>query len=335
MHLLELLALPAIKARAHASQGSRSVPDWMLGTFKRRSISFANGLTDTETLVFWLQSRNFSIDLRLPALEQQLPALPVEAMDADQLHTLAQYQGWFAQSCWDESSRQLSWQKAISLQLHNQWPEAAILSRIGNCLMEFAPSHSYVEDWRLQNRQPGPLIGLRLLAEYNLISGATRHQGGGLIINGNFAGLVLGRAPEISRQLQQHQLKQHQLQQHPLSLPQLVQQQRHDPAFLKALFHFETSLATGSLQQGFQIQLSTQPLRHQHSLCPLDGFEFRGEQQLQQKLLINGQPCVRLYWIDVLQSSAAYSPLTPSESSAQQWYTREQAWLSRYVQAVY
>lgn len=326
MHLLELVALPDIKPSFQATElCNSSVPDWMLGTFKRRSISFANGLTDTDTLVFWLQSRNFSIDLRLPTLEQQLPALPIDALDFDQLQTLAQHQGWFAQSCWDQHSRQLSWQEAVSLQLHNQWPEPAILSRIGNCMMEFAPSNVYVEDWRLQNQQSGPLIGLRLLAEYNLISGEIQHQGGGLIINGNFAGLVLGRAPDITRQLQQQQL----------SLPQLVQQHHHDPAFLKALFDFETSLATGSLEQGFQIQFSTQPLRQQQALCPLDGFESLGNHKLRQKLLVNGQPCERIYCIDVLETNVSYSLLTATTPSAQQWQADEHDWLDRYTQIAY
>ena len=39
MTLEELLA-------HHAQRPARSVPDWMLGYYKRRSISFANGETD-------------------------------------------------------------------------------------------------------------------------------------------------------------------------------------------------------------------------------------------------------------------------------------------------
>ncbi len=37
----------------------------MLGCFRRRCISFANGESDEQTIVYWFQSRNFTIDLRL------------------------------------------------------------------------------------------------------------------------------------------------------------------------------------------------------------------------------------------------------------------------------
>lgn len=322
MHLLEILEQAAVQP---GIQSKSSVPDWMLGTFRRRSISFANGLTDTDTEVYWLQSYNFSIDLRLPKPEQQLHALSIEMMDSDQLQTLVQYQGWFAQSCWDQHRRQLSWQDAISLQLHNQWPEPAILSRVGNCMMEFAPSNSYIEDWRLQNQQPGPLIGLRLLAEYNLITGQIQHQGGGLIINGGFAGLVLGRAPVMAQQLQLGTK----------CLPQLVQQHAHDLEFLTALFNFETSVATGSLEQGFHILMSTQPSRQQQALCPLDGFELLGNHKLRQKLLVNAQPCERIYCIDALETCVPYNPVTPSTLQAQQWYSAEHDWIDRYTQIAY
>src|SRR5690606_1751457 len=124
-------------------------------------ISFADGSSDTDTQVFWLQSRNFSIDLRLPmhaALITQ--AKPWQDYSAAELAVLANHEGWVAQSIWD--GQRLSWHEPTSLQLHNRWPEPALLQRVGNCMMEFADSNAYVEDWRLQPSTPGPLIGLRL-----------------------------------------------------------------------------------------------------------------------------------------------------------------------------
>jgi hypothetical protein len=61
MNLQELIT-------GHALRPAPGLPDWMLGWFKRHSISFADGLTDVDTHVCWLQSRNFTIDLRLPRL---------------------------------------------------------------------------------------------------------------------------------------------------------------------------------------------------------------------------------------------------------------------------
>ena len=59
MTLAELVARYPISAKT-------SVPDWILGHYKRYSISYANGMTDLNTQVSWLQSRNFTIDLRMP-----------------------------------------------------------------------------------------------------------------------------------------------------------------------------------------------------------------------------------------------------------------------------
>ena len=58
MTLQELIA-------RHAHKAEHGVPDWMPGFWKRYSISFANGMTDLHTHVCWMQSRNFTIDLRL------------------------------------------------------------------------------------------------------------------------------------------------------------------------------------------------------------------------------------------------------------------------------
>ena len=94
-------------------------PRNLLGTFRRKSISFCTGVTDEVSVVYWLQSRSFSIDLRLP--------------DAAAT-AVTQRQGWIGDTVWDEASRQLSWKIARSYQPRNQWPEPARLSFIGNCV---------------------------------------------------------------------------------------------------------------------------------------------------------------------------------------------------------
>ncbi len=162
MNLMEL-------AERHARRPATSVPDWMLGYYKRRAISFANGDTDLDTHVCWVQSRNFTIDLRLPLAEDQVPARALADYSAAELQVLANHEGWEALSHWD--GERLAWRGDTSLQLHNRWPEPALLSRIGNCMIEFAPSGAYVEDWRLQPSAPGPLIGLRLIEEREVDSG--------------------------------------------------------------------------------------------------------------------------------------------------------------------
>ena len=224
MHLLDLL-------ENHPQPARRSVPAWMLGLFRRHCISFADGSSDTDTQVFWLQSRNFSIDLRLPVTAQLITdARPWQEYSAEELTVLANHEGWVAESIWD--GLRLSWHEPTSLQLHNRWPEPALLQRIGNCMMEFADSNAYVEDWRLQPSAPGPLIGLRLQEERALDTGALRRRGGGLIICGEHAGMVLGRAvePDEGRDLRDQ-----------------VADALGDPERLGRLLDMETSLARGSL----------------------------------------------------------------------------------------
>jgi hypothetical protein len=60
MNLLE-----AIKKLTPTTTQPEVVPSFLYGAFRRKSISFFNGLTDQNTIVYWFQSRSFTIDLRL------------------------------------------------------------------------------------------------------------------------------------------------------------------------------------------------------------------------------------------------------------------------------
>lgn len=167
MNLFELAA-------RHPMRVEGGVPDWMLGHFRRRTISFADGRSDERTQVHWLQSRTFTIDLRLPE-GPPLPGRAWQDYDATELRVLANHEGWVADSLWEGGM--LSWRGGVSLQLHNRWPEPARLQRIGNCMIEFGTTGAYVEDWRLQAGR-GPLIGLRLLEECDGETGQVLRRGG-------------------------------------------------------------------------------------------------------------------------------------------------------------
>ena len=102
MNLLELCA------QLKPSDDSACVlPRYLLGAFRRKSITFSNGLTDENTLVYWFQSKTFTIDLRLkdpistPVLERQ---------------------GWVGDTIWDAQNQLLSWNVSSNYQNHVQWP---------------------------------------------------------------------------------------------------------------------------------------------------------------------------------------------------------------------
>jgi hypothetical protein len=309
MNLIEL-------AHAHPLRAAGGAPDWMLGHFRRRTISFADGRSDEHTRVHWLQSRRFTIDLRLPAG----PALPVRALQdysVAQLRVLANHEGWVADSLWADG--RLSWQGGESLQLHNRWPEPALRQRVGNCMIEFAPSGAYVEDWRLQSTG-GPLIGLRLIEERDAGSGELLHRGGGLIVCGRHAGWVHGRPAALPEST--------------LSLRERAAEAQGDAAALAVLFDFEASLARVAASGEYRVELSTAPARIGQTLA-LDGFERLGDGRLRQCLeLHGGRALVRLFEVDTLEPDWQGGLATPATAASEAWFAAEGETLGRYLEVL-
>lgn len=312
------------------SQPKKGVPDWLLGCFRRYSISFADGTTDLKTQVFWLQSRNFTIDIRMPVESEQASSKSLDAYTEQELKQLANYEGFSATTDWD--GELLSWRDAdAALQVHNRWTEPAILKRVGNCMVEFCPSDAYVEDWRAQPTSAGPLVGLRLLEERELATGKLRHKGGGLIVCGDYAGLVLGRAEQIIKPTAG------------TTLAQMVTAAKTNLNSLNQLFNFETSFAKGSLENGFNVALTTNQNRLGHTIFPLDGFEPPQKYQyatlgeidiIRQTLMIEGKACERLFTIDTIEPHVEFSQATAVSKDTDDWFERESATLTRYTQAL-
>ena len=311
MRLSQLLApLPA--------QTANRVPTWMLGCFRRRCISFANGLSDQLTQVYWLQCDGFTLDLRLPPGPEPLPAKDWQHYSVDELLLLARREGWQADSCWD--GQQLAWQGGVSLQLHNPWPEPALLQRVGNCMMEFAPSGAYVEDWRLQPAGGGPLLGLRLLEE-RTVDGELRHQGGGLIVAGGFAALVRGRGQAVTTAGR---------------LSALATAACGQAQTLASLFGSDTALAKGDWQQGYAVMLATHPGRAGQPLLDWQGFAWQDQAQglLRQQCTEADGPVLRLWQLDTWLPAWQPQQATAQAASASDWFSQESATLSPNLQVL-
>lgn len=305
--------------RECASSPEQSVPDWMIGCFRRRCISFANGESDDQTIVYWIQSRNFTIDLRLPIKEDQVPARDIAECTPAELAAMANYEGWEATSHWD--GNRLKWSGGTALQVTDRWPEEAELRRTGNCMIEFAPSGSYVEDWRLQPSAPGPLIGLRLIEEHYPQSGLRVPRSGGLIICGDYAALVLGRASTLSTGN--------------TALPDQVASAVGNLNQLRQLFDFETSVASGNLTQGFSVLHSTSAARVNEPLLPEGEFDFRADSnQVWFRFVREGQTVVWFFQIDVVESGHDFDLSTPSPEASAEWFRREAPTLTRYTRVL-
>lgn len=276
--------------------GDLAFPRNLLGTFRRKSISFCTGVTDETTVVYWLQSKTFSIDLRLP----EAAATP-----------LIERQGWVGDTFWDDATRELSWQIARSYQPSNQWPEPAKLSFIGNCVLEFAPSGAYVEDWR-QKSSRGPLLGLRLVSMINETTGRETPMDGGLVIAGEHAAFAQSRLPEVDSALQRA-----------ASLDQALAAGIASEAEIES---YEVSVAIG----GRAITYSTQPTRAGEAIGAGD-FSIRSDGKVAQERLVGGDLCVLLYQLDVFEPDFTFDNQTPSTSAALDWMELEKRHLARHA----
>jgi len=304
MHLFELTRIP-VAAR------TPSVPEWALGCFRRRSISFFTGEVDDTTEVLWLQSRGLSADFRrapgtpacesLRALGERSPA---------ELLALARVEGGLARTRWDGQA--MRWSDWVSFQTHSKWPEPGRLERVGNCLIEFAPSGAYVEDWRWQPSGVGSLIGLSLIEEKDLESGAVLYRGGGLIVCGRHAGFVRGRAQEL-----------------PFGqpLPDFLQAHPGDASALGTAFSCDAAFGTASSEQGdFVVTLGTLPWRVGQSLLNLDGFSYpTADGEVLQYLEAEGRRIERRFLVDTLEGDFQGSGATLPSPSARAWLERERA----------
>lgn len=274
-------------------------PRNLLGAFRRKSISFCTGVTDETTVVYWLQSKSFSIDLRLT----EAAATP-----------LTDRQGWIGDTLWDGDTRQLSWQIARSYQPSNQWPEPAMLSFVGNCVLEFAPSGAYVEDWR-QKSSRGPLLGLRLVSMIDERTGVEHAMDGGLLLAGEHAAFAQSRLPRIDEAIGR--------------AASLEAALAADIATPEEVESYEVSVAIG----GSIITHSTQPHRMGEPVGA-GNFSIRLDGKVAQERLVAGDPCVLLYDIDVFEPDFAFDNQTPATAEAISWMELEKRHLARNAMLV-
>jgi hypothetical protein len=317
MELLELCSLQG------TTPPSGSVPAWTLGCFRRRSITFFNGDSDDTTLVLWLQSRGLTGDLRLAADRPKLPSKEsLGDLSLDELTRLAEVEGGCSPTRFElaalaggsnvELSGTMHWPDWTAFQVHDKWPEPGSLRRIGDCLIEYAPSGAYVEDWRLQPSGDGPLIGLTLLEERDA-KGTLLHRGGGLVVAGEHAIFVRGRAeplPEARR------------------LSDLIERAAREPRLLQAIFGFEASYARRDGSGRYVVAASTLPWREGKPLLALSGFGLEDGQVVQKAREKEGN-VVRRFQVDTLEPSYEDWLATPASPAAVAWLNAEEKTLLR------
>jgi hypothetical protein len=315
MELTELCSLQGTTPPSH------SVPAWVLGCFRRRSITFFNGDSDDSTLVVWLQSRGLTADLRLAA-DRPRPKSREELAELSlaELLQLAEVEGGVSATRFEsapsanvELAGTMHWPDWTAFQVHAKWPEPGQLRRVGECLTEFAPSGAYVEDWRLQPSGAGPLVGLSLLEERDSKSGQLLHQGGGLVITGEHALFVRGRAAALPRVAR---------------LSELMERAATDPALLDVVFGFEASYARRDGSGRYVITDSTLPWREGKPLLSTGGFSIE-DGVLIQRAREQARGIERRFQIDTLEESHEDWLATPASPAALSWLNAEEGTLLR------
>jgi hypothetical protein len=271
-------------------------PRHLLGAFRRKSITFCTGLTDERSVVYWFQSRGLTIDLRLP----DGAATP-----------LTQRQGWCGDTLWDEARQHLSWRIPRSYQPHDQWPEPARLDFIGNCVLEYAPSGAYVEDWR-QQCTVGPLLGLRLVSLRDETSGRSFAMEGGFILAGPHRAYAQSRLPDVDDALRRAG-----------SLDQALSQRLVTERDVES---HEVSVAL----DGEAITHSTQPHQLGRTIAQGD-ITIAPDGGVLMDRLVGGVACRLRFTVDVHVPAFAFGVHTVATPEAQEWMQREQTHLDRHA----
>jgi hypothetical protein len=307
MHLFELTDE---SAACHREARPAGVPAWALGCFRRRSITFFTGAEDVQTEVLWLQSRGLTADFRRSPPRLGVPSRAALAeRPLAELLALARVEGGLARTRWD--GRLMHWSDWDSFQTHAKWPEPGLLTRVGNSLIELAPSGAYVEDWRFQACGSGPLIGLSLLDERDAQTGEVLHRGGGLIVCGRHAAFVRGRPEPLPAGGR---------------LVDYVRDHAGDAAALERVFAFDASYAaSASGRDDFTVSASTLPWREGEPLLSLDGFSrLPGEPGLLlQRIEERARLIERRFVIDTLEREFSDMIATDATPAARLWLQEE------------
>jgi hypothetical protein len=304
MHLFELCE----SAPGGAPSGpSPSVPGWVLGCFRRRSITFFTGGEDAATEVIWLQSRGLTADFRRsPPAVRAASRAALRDLDPSALTALARVEGGLARTRWD--GQLMHWSDWVAFQTHAKWPEPGRLTRVGGCMIELAPSGAYVEDWRYQPCRGGPLIGLELLDERDARDGTLLHRGGGLVVCGEHAGFVRGRPEPLSEG----------------RLEDYVLAHARDDAGLARAFTCDAAYGTAAATRGeFSVSLATLPWREGQPLLSLEGFAKPRDGVLVQRVQEAGRWLERRYLVDTLESSLDAAIETAVAPATVEWFDRE------------
>ncbi len=283
-----------------------SVPAWSFGAVHRRSITFATGASDAVTRVRWVQSHAMTGDIRINPLRPAMAASDrLGDLDLESLIQLASVEGGIAATAWADGV--MSWSNWVGFQPYDKYPEPGQLQRIGDCMIEFAPSAIYVEDWRFQPSAPGTLAALTLLAEIDH-SGVERPRHGGLVIAGDHAIQSIARRDEFS------------------SGTRCQDVVRHSATPIDAINRIMDCTVDYGRRDGpqFAIEASTDPRREGTRATFLDGFRQTKQAKVVEQTVTDCDGVASRMWkIESFERDVVFSQSTTVAADRIEWLEQE------------
>ncbi len=143
--------------------GKRTVPEQLIGCWKRHSIDFKNGMVDQTTRVIWLQTASGVADIRISADRPDMRhRAGLASCSRDELLALAEQDCFAATTLFDPVATPYPtaiWPVSLDLfrfQPVVSFPEPGWLEwkDNGSVMIEYAPSGAYEEEWRLLENEP-------------------------------------------------------------------------------------------------------------------------------------------------------------------------------------
>lgn len=154
------------------SRGTAAVPASLVGCWMRRYIRFKDGHEDRTTRVIWLQTPFGLADMRIAAERPDLATRQsLQDCTVEELIALAAQDCGCGVTLLDTETKPhatATWERGehgFAIQPVVNFPEPGWMEwrEDGTCMMEWAPSGAYEEDWRLQPNSQGFAAHLALL----------------------------------------------------------------------------------------------------------------------------------------------------------------------------
>lgn len=233
-------------------------PDWLVGLWRRQSIELQDGTNDRTTRVFWGQTLNLFVDIRIPIGRPSRPGcLGFEDFTLEELTQLAEQRAFAGHVLVEDET--CTWMRSIDYQPNTGRPDTGHLRLEGNLLHEEggADTITAMDYHEIYRRDAGGVerrVALRLESSGGNLLGVRPPNDAILVVLDDHFMFARDRACQLEPAE---------------TMQELVQRADGDRATIEAYLDCEVSI--GRIEpddQAWRIELSTLPWREGERLFP-------------------------------------------------------------------